>query len=233
MAIEWSDDKSLLTKTMWEYGFSVEEIAKELGDDFTPETVRTKIREDEDIETDRLIDVSWITIDEIYEEIKPQLKATKTKKKEVTKKETSKPKAEPKKTKPATKDAKTPSKAKSPTQPEVKPESKPKTDSEIKAKSPPEPKPQPQPKAKAKPTNKKITQREEGSKKPLSIMELTEFTCRWPFGDPQETGFHFCGKMVEVGEVYCLEHCLDAYQNYATRKEEREKAAQQEAKAQK
>lgn len=34
----------------------------------------------------------------------------------------------------------------------------------------------------------------------VGIMELTKQTCRWPIGDPRQTGFHFCGALPRTGE---------------------------------
>ncbi|MEM8972582.1 MAG: GcrA family cell cycle regulator [Pseudomonadota bacterium] len=46
----------------------------------------------------------------------------------------------------------------------------------------------------------------------LSLMELTERTCKWPFGDPASEDFWFCGLPVEPGKPYC-KACLEvAYQ---------------------
>ena len=30
--------------------------------------------------------------------------------------------------------------------------------------------------------------------------------CRWPIGDPQAAGFHFCGKRKQDGHPYCELH---------------------------
>ncbi|MEE8296678.1 MAG: GcrA family cell cycle regulator, partial [Hyphomicrobium sp.] len=38
------------------------------------------------------------------------------------------------------------------------------------------------------------------------IQTLTEVTCRWPIGDPQNTEFHFCGKNKVPGLPYCEFH---------------------------
>lgn len=46
----------------------------------------------------------------------------------------------------------------------------------------------------------------------VGILELTEQTCRWPFGDPTRDDFHFCGAHSAVGEVYCKEHAKVAFQ---------------------
>ena len=46
----------------------------------------------------------------------------------------------------------------------------------------------------------------------LEMAELKPNQCRWPIGDPDSEGFHFCGKPVFVGKPYCYEHCKMAYQ---------------------
>lgn len=55
----------------------------------------------------------------------------------------------------------------------------------------------------------------------LSLMELTERTCKWPFGDPATDDFSFCGLPVEPGKVYC-KPCADiAYQTASARRDRR------------
>jgi len=46
----------------------------------------------------------------------------------------------------------------------------------------------------------------------ITIMELRETTCRWPFGDPSSTDFRFCGGNSPVGAPYCSFHARIAYQ---------------------
>ena len=41
---------------------------------------------------------------------------------------------------------------------------------------------------------------------------LTERMCKWPFGDPRKSDFHFCGRRVELSVSYCDEHRAVAYQ---------------------
>ncbi len=36
-------------------------------------------------------------------------------------------------------------------------------------------------------------------------------SCLWPFGDPGEPEFHFCGAQAVEGKPYCPEHCARAY----------------------
>lgn len=46
----------------------------------------------------------------------------------------------------------------------------------------------------------------------LEMANLKPNQCRWPIGDPDSEGFHFCGQPVFVGKPYCYEHCKQAYQ---------------------
>ncbi|MDD9909092.1 MAG: GcrA cell cycle regulator [Ahrensia sp.] len=46
----------------------------------------------------------------------------------------------------------------------------------------------------------------------LSLMELTENTCKWPTGDPTLPGFSFCGQKSEEDKPYCAFHSKQAYQ---------------------
>jgi GcrA cell cycle regulator len=43
------------------------------------------------------------------------------------------------------------------------------------------------------------------------VIDLGPNMCRWPFGDPGDADFHFCGKQSVVGKPYCAEHCAIAY----------------------
>jgi len=40
---------------------------------------------------------------------------------------------------------------------------------------------------------------------------LEAHMCRWPIGDPDETGFSFCGQSVEGSRPYCKGHSRVAY----------------------
>lgn len=56
---------------------------------------------------------------------------------------------------------------------------------------------------------------------------LETCSCRWPIGDPQKPGFHFCGKQKVDGLPYCEFHALRAYQPPSvtrSRQEQAEKA---------
>jgi len=40
---------------------------------------------------------------------------------------------------------------------------------------------------------------------------VTDRLCQWPIGNPDEVGFHFCGKPASPGRPYCEGHCSLAY----------------------
>lgn len=45
----------------------------------------------------------------------------------------------------------------------------------------------------------------------LRFVDLSKDGCRWPFNDPQESNFHFCGDPIAEGKPYCETHCAVAY----------------------
>jgi GcrA cell cycle regulator len=52
----------------------------------------------------------------------------------------------------------------------------------------------------------------------ISLLELTNETCRFPHGDPGEPGFFFCGAPdadLEGGKPYCAQHARRAYNGAA------------------
>jgi GcrA cell cycle regulator len=55
----------------------------------------------------------------------------------------------------------------------------------------------------------------------VTIMELREFMCRWPMGDPTKPEFRFCGARSVTGLPYCSHHARIAYQPVADRKRDR------------
>lgn len=52
----------------------------------------------------------------------------------------------------------------------------------------------------------------------VTIMELREFMCRWPLGDPTTSEFRFCGARSIMGLPYCSHHAAVAYQPAADRR---------------
>jgi len=61
----------------------------------------------------------------------------------------------------------------------------------------------------------------EKSAKRLSLMELTERTCKWPVGDPATPNFWFCGLPVQQGKPYCEAHVGVAFQPMSARRDRR------------
>ena len=47
--------------------------------------------------------------------------------------------------------------------------------------------------------------------KACSVLELQQWHCRWPLGDPASEGFGFCGNMRIAGLPYCPAHARIAY----------------------
>ena len=47
---------------------------------------------------------------------------------------------------------------------------------------------------------------------PKSLEDLTEKTCKWPIGHPNEESFYFCGRKPEEDFPYCKLHVLYAFQ---------------------
>jgi GcrA cell cycle regulator len=55
----------------------------------------------------------------------------------------------------------------------------------------------------------------------LTLMELTERTCKWPVGDPATENFWFCGLPVQPGKPYCEAHVGVAFQPMSSRRDRR------------
>ena len=50
------------------------------------------------------------------------------------------------------------------------------------------------------------------AEKPTSLENLTDTTCKWPIGHPDEDNFYFCGRSPEGEFPYCKLHVLYAFQ---------------------
>jgi GcrA cell cycle regulator len=61
----------------------------------------------------------------------------------------------------------------------------------------------------------------EKTAKRISLMELTERTCKWPIGDPATQEFYFCGLPVQQGKPYCEAHVGVAFQPMSARRDRR------------
>ena len=55
----------------------------------------------------------------------------------------------------------------------------------------------------------------------LSLMQLTERTCKWPVGDPATDDFWFCGLTTVPGKPYCETHVAVAFQPMSARRDRR------------
>lgn len=55
----------------------------------------------------------------------------------------------------------------------------------------------------------------------LTLMELTERTCKWPIGDPATQDFYFCGHVAQPGKPYCEAHVSVAFQPMSSRRDRR------------
>lgn len=66
----------------------------------------------------------------------------------------------------------------------------------------------------------KVSEVEKTAKR-ISLMELTEKTCKWPVGDPATDDFWFCGLGVKVGKPYCEAHVSVAFQPMSSRRDRR------------
>ena len=58
--------------------------------------------------------------------------------------------------------------------------------------------------------------------KKISLMDLTERTCKWPIGDPATDEFWFCGHEAEPGKPYCTTHISIAFQPITQRRGRKE-----------
>ena len=57
--------------------------------------------------------------------------------------------------------------------------------------------------------------------KRLTLMQLTERTCKWPVGDPATDDFWFCGLPSAPGKPYCETHVSVAFQPMSSRRDRR------------
>lgn len=55
----------------------------------------------------------------------------------------------------------------------------------------------------------------------LTLMDLTERTCKWPIGDPATDKFWFCGLPSAPGKPYCEAHVGVAFQPMSSRRDRR------------
>ena len=58
---------------------------------------------------------------------------------------------------------------------------------------------------------------------PLQLEQLTEDSCKWPIGHPDENSFYFCGRSSLKDFSYCRLHLLYAYQPKGKKEDPNEK----------
>ncbi|MFY0617792.1 GcrA family cell cycle regulator [Shimia sp.] len=194
--MSWTDERVELLKKMWGEGQSASQIAKELGG-VTRNAVIGKVHR-----------------------LGLSNRATGGAKADA------KPKAEAKKAVPKAKAA---PKATAKTVPKAEPKPEPKTEPAVAAKpatslrkaiipaGQPLP-PQPSANEISPEALAKVNEVEKSAKK-LTLMELTERTCKWPVGDPATSEFWFCGLPVQAGKPYCEAHVGVAFQPMSARRD--------------
>ncbi len=193
--MSWTDERVELLKKMWGEGQSASQIAKELGG-VTRNAVIGKVHR---------LGLSNRTTG-------GSSKAAAEPKEKPAPKAAAKPKAQPK-TEPAR-----------PVTPEPvaeAPAAEPKPSTPARKQIIPAGQPlPPQPSANEIPAEAlaKVNEIEKKAKK-LSLMELTERTCKWPVGDPATEDFWFCGLPVQQGKPYCEAHVGVAFQPMSSRRD--------------
>jgi GcrA cell cycle regulator len=56
-----------------------------------------------------------------------------------------------------------------------------------------------------------IGPRPRGIQCPCQVVDLEQYNCHWPVGDPREPNFYFCGAVVVPDQQYCPTHYAMAY----------------------
>ena len=191
--MSWTDERVELLKKMWGEGQSASQIAKELGG-VTRNAVIGKVHR---------LGLSNRTTGAAPAKAEPKEKPAPAPKAEA------KPKPAPK-TEPARPAAAAPAA-------EAKPATPPRR--QIIPAGQPLP-PQPSANEISPEALAKVNEVEKKAKK-LSLMELTEKTCKWPVGDPATDDFWFCGLPAEPGKPYCEAHVGVAFQPMSARRDRR------------
>lgn len=191
--MSWTDERVELLKKMWGEGQSASQIAKELGG-VTRNAVIGKVHR-----------LGLSNRAGSGASAKPAAKAKAAPKPKVE----AKPKAAPK---PAAKPAETPAAEAAP-KPSV-----PARRQIIPAGQPLPPQPSTN-EISAEALAKKNAVEKKAKK--ISVMELTEKTCKWPIGDPATEEFWFCGLPSKAGKPYCEAHVGVAFQPMSSRRDRR------------
>ena len=192
----WTDERIAMLKTLWEEGRSASQIAELMGESLSRNAVIGKAH--------RLGLAS-----------RPSpLKPSEAKTIAVTETPAAPARARPARAAPVAAATRADKPAADTPAAEAAPAPKAKVASVADATSQPLPSPEPaaprQPRASAKAPAK-------GGK--VTLLDLNDRICKWPIGHPDEAGFHFCGKPVNPGFPYCVDHCLVAYQAQMPRRD--------------
>lgn len=191
--MSWTDERVETLKTMWNEGKSASQIAKELG---------------------------GVTRNAVIGKVHRLGLSNRTAPAKAPAKEPAKAKAAPKaKAKPAKEAA---PKAKAKPAPKAAAPAEPK---EAARPKPPVPAGQPLPPqpstSEISPETLKSMEELEKKAKKLTLMQLTERTCKWPIGDPATDDFWFCGHPSQPGKPYCETHVSVAFQPMSSRRDRR------------
>ena len=190
--MSWTDERVELLKKMWTDGKSASQIAKELGG-VTRNAVIGKVHR-----------------------LGLSNRASGSASKPAAEDKATAPKKDAAKTKPA---AKTAPKPAEPVEPAPKPVNPVQPRKPIITAGQPLP---PQPSANEISPEALATVREvEKKARRISLMELTERTCKWPIGDPATEDFWFCGLPCQSGKPYCEAHVGVAFQPMSSRRDRR------------
>jgi GcrA cell cycle regulator len=52
----------------------------------------------------------------------------------------------------------------------------------------------------------------------LTLVQLSDRTCKWPLGDPLSADFRFCGNSSNDASPYCVYHARLAFQPVSERR---------------
>lgn len=191
--MSWTDERVELLKKMWGEGQSASQIAKELGG-VTRNAVIGKVH--------RL-------------GLSNRSTTTATPKTEAKAKAAPKPEAKPA----APKERAQPKPAPAAAAAEVKPTNVTPLRRQIVPAGQPLP-PQPSANEISPEALARVSEVEKKAKK-ISLLDLTEKTCKWPVGDPATDDFWFCGLPSQAGKPYCEAHVGVAFQPMNARRDRR------------
>lgn len=194
--MSWTDDRVEILKKMWGEGQSASQIAKELGG-VTRNAVIGKVHR---------LGLSNRTTAGAAAKAEPKAKAAP--KAKVAPKPSPEPTPTPASAKPDLK-----------TEPAIAPQHNMPARKQIIPAGQPLP-PQPSANEISPEALAKVNEIEKKAKK-ISLMELTERTCKWPVGDPATEDFWFCGLPVKTGKPYCEAHVGVAFQPMSARRDRR------------